>query len=279
MIYVVYFILVCVALFFVFKVLNKFKVPKIGSLVPVNGGIKKGKSTLSCGLTRATYKRSKRSIKIKNFFRRLFKKEEQLLPVVYSNVPLNMDYVPVTRSLLLREQKPIEGSVVYLQEASLVADSQLIKDKDINNELLLFFKLCGHQGVTVILDTQSISDLHYAIKRSMSQVFYVQHTIKWIPFFLVLEVIEYMYSDDGSTIFAQTKDTDELVKRVILPKSVWKLFDSRCYSVLTDDKPYVPTNIVKKGSLKDLKARSIISFRPEFNIEKKEIDVNEKKDN
>lgn len=278
MVYVIYFILIAIAIFFVLKFFNKFKVPKIGSLVPVNGGIKKGKSTFSCALTRTTYKRSRRSIKFKNFIRRIFNKKEQLLPVIYSNVPLNIDYVPLTRSILLREEKPIEGSVVYIQEASLVADSQLIKDKEINNELLLFFKLCGHQGITVILDTQAISDLHYAIKRSMSQVFYVQHTTKWIPFFLIVHVIEHMYSDDGSTVFAQTKDTDELVKRVIIPKSVWKMFDSRCYSVLTDDKPYAPTNIVKKGSLDDLKARSIISFRPGFNFVKKEKE-NDKKEN
>lgn len=275
--FLIWFILICVAIFFVRKFLNKFKLVKIGCLVPITGGVKSGKSTFSCFVVDKTYKRSLRSIKIKNFFRRLFKKKEQLLPVIYSNVPLNMDFIPVTRALLMREEKPIEGSVVYLQEASLVADSQLIKDKELNNDLLLFFKLCGHQGISVILDTQSTSDLHYAVKRSMSQTFYVRHIVKWIPFFLIAEVIEYNYSEDGSFTFAQTKDTDELVKRVIIPKRIWKKFDSRAYSVLTDDKPYVTEKLIKRGSLPDLKARKIISFRPEFNIDKGV--KNEKKDN
>lgn len=275
MIYLVWFILICVALFFIKKFLNKFKLFKVGCLVPVVGGVKSGKSTVSCFVVDSTFKHNLRVTKFKNFFRKLFKKPLQLLPVIYSNVPLNVDYVPVTRALLLRQEKPIEGSVVYLQEASLVADSQLIKNMDLNNALLLFFKLCGHQGISVVLDTQSTSDLHYSIKRSMSQTIYVRHLIKWIPFLIVAEVVEYNFTEDGSFTFAQNEDMDNIVKKVLIPKRIWKKFDCRAYSILTDKKPYVQSAVVKKGTLKDLKARNIISFRPEFNISME--DENEKK--
>lgn len=266
--FIIYFILISVCVFFVHKFLSKFKFPKTGCLVPVVGGVKCGKSTFSCALVRSAYKRSLRSVKFTNFFRKVFNsnKPQLDLPVIYSNVPLNCDFVPLTKDLLLRKTRPIVGSVVYLQEASLVADSQLIKDKDINNELLLFFKLCGHEGVQVILDTQSTSDVHYSIKRSMSQIFNVQHTVKWLPFFLICEVMEYGYSEDGSILFAQNKDSDDVVKRVIIRKSIWKMFDSRAYSSLTDNKPLEPTNIVKGVELYSLKVDKVVSFRPEFNV-------------
>ena len=162
MLYVIYFIIICVALFFVKKFLNKFKVPKLNSLVMVTGGVKCGKSTHSVHMAISTYKSNRRKIKFKNFFRKLFHKPLQELPLLYSNVPLAINYVPLTRDMLLRRERFVYGSVVYIQEASLVADSQLIKDKDLNNQLLLFFKLFGHEskGGTCILDTQCISDVH-----------------------------------------------------------------------------------------------------------------------
>ena len=63
-------------------------------------------------------------------------------PLLYSNIPLSCPYVPLTKELLLRKKRFVYGSTVLISEASLVADSQLIKDKVINERLLKFFKLC-----------------------------------------------------------------------------------------------------------------------------------------
>ena len=278
MLYVIYFIIICVALFFVKKFLNKFKVPKLNSLVMVTGGVKCGKSTLSVHMAISTYKSNRRKIKFKNFFRKLFHKPLQDLPLLYSNVPLAINYVPLTRDMLLRRERFVYGSVVYIQEASLVADSQLIKDKDLNNQLLLFFKLFGHEskGGTCILDTQCISDVHYSLKRSLSEYFYVHHLVKWIPFFLVAYVVEDRYSDDGTIITTESKDTEENLKRVIIPKRAWKYFDCYSYSVLTDDLKINKKLVNNNLQTQDLKAYNIVSFRNEFNVEK-ERKENEKK--
>ena len=278
MLYVIYFIIICVALFFVKKFLNKFKVPKLNSLVMVTGGVKCGKSTLSVHMAISTYKSNRRKIKFKNFFRKLFHKPLQELPLLYSNVPLAINYVPLTRDMLLRRERFVYGSVVYIQEASLVADSQLIKDKDLNNQLLLFFKLFGHEskGGTCILDTQCISDVHYSLKRSLSEYFYVHHLVKWIPFFLVAYVVEDRYSDDGTIITTESKDTEENLKRIIIPKRAWKYFDCYSYSVLTDDLKINKKLVNNNLQTQDLKAYNIVSFRNEFNVEK-ERKENEKK--
>lgn len=261
--YVIYFIIIAVAIFFVNKFLSRFKVPKVGSLALVTGGVKSGKSTLSVAIVRREYKARCRSIKIKNFFNKMFNRQLIEMPLIYSNVPLAMPYVPLTDDLLLRKKRFVYGSVIYVQEASLVADSQLIKDMDINQRLLLFNKLIGHEtkGGVLIYDTQCIGDVHYSVKRCLSNYFYIHHLTKWIPFFLVAYVQECRYSDDGSTITTSNEDVENTLKRVIIPKSNWKYFDCYCYSVLTDELPVEKTIQPNNKKTADLKARKILSFR------------------
>ncbi len=130
---VILIILLLVGWFLVDKLfLSKFKVPKIGALALVTGGVKCGKSTLSVSIVRKEYKQRVRKVKFANLFNKLFNRPLLELPLVYSNVPLSMPYVPLTDDLLLRKKRFVYGSVIYIQEASLVADSQLIRDMDVN---------------------------------------------------------------------------------------------------------------------------------------------------
>jgi hypothetical protein len=139
--------------------------------------------------------------------------------------------------------------------------------------------LFGHEskGGTCILDTQQISDVHYSLKRSLSEYIYVHHLVRWIPFFLLAYVVEDRYSDDGTVITTETKDTEENLKRIIIPKRAWKYFDCYCYSVLTDDLPVNREVVDNNLQTKDLKAYNIVSFRPEFNVKKEQ--KNETKNN
>lgn len=246
--------------FFLFRwIMSKFKVPKIGAMALVSGGVKCGKSTLSVAIVMSEYKKRTRRIKFRNFFRKMFGKPLQELPLIYSNIPLGVPYVELTDDLLLRKKRFVYGSVIYCCEASLVADSQLFKDMELNERLLLFNKLIGHEtkGGCVIYDTQCIGDCHYSIKRCLSEYIYVHHLTKWIPFFLLAYVQECRYSDDKSTINVQDEDVENKLRRVIVPKSTWKKFDCYCYSSLTDDLP-VENKVVEAS---DLKARKILSFK------------------
>lgn len=264
--YLILFIIIAVVLFFVNKFLKQFKVAKIGSMSLVSGGVKAGKSTFAVALARSEYKRRVRSVKFSNFWRKLFGKDLIELPLLYSNVPLAMPYVPITDDLLLRKSRFVYGSVILIQEASLVADSQLIKNMDINEQLLLFNKLIGHEtkGGCLIYDTQSIGDCHYSIKRCLSSYFYIHHLVKWLPFILVAYVQECRYSDDNSTINVNTQDSELVLRKVIISKKNWKFFDSYCYSILTDNLPVEKSVVDNKLSTKDLKARKILSFRKNF---------------
>lgn len=267
-----------IALIFYIYVRRHYKLPKFGCLSLVTGGVKAGKSTFAVYAAFSNFKRSLRLVKIRNYFLRLFGRSDRQseLPLLYSNIPLDVPYVPVTEDLLLRKKRFRYRSVIYINEASLLADSQLFRDMDLNTRLLVFNKLIGHEtkGGMLIYDTQSTSDLHYSIKRSLSEYFYIHHMRKGL-FFNVAYVIENRYSDDGTIVTISHNDVEEpnYFKKVLIPKKIWKIFDCYCYSKFTDDLP-VEDRVVK--SAKSLKANSVLSFRSDIN-KILEVDDNEKK--
>ena len=252
-------VLVAIVLYLVFKY---FKSLKIGSLSLVSGGVKTGKTTLAVYLATREIKKAK----LRWYIRKLFGKKEEK-PLLYSNIPLKCEHVLIDKEYLLRNKRFNYKSVILISEASLFADSQLIKDQSVNQELLLFNKLIGHEtkGGKLIYDTQQIQDCHYSIKRSLSSYFYIHHINKWIPFFIMAYVKEYRYSEDNSVIGTEIEDIEDTLKRVFIPKSVWRKFDCYCYSVLTDELISKPKVV---ASAPTLKADKIPSFRDLKDIKK-----------
>ena len=244
-----------------------FKIPKCGNMVLITGGIKTGKSTLSVRMAYKTLKKQRLRVRIYNlfviFFHKFWKRfsEKKPLPLLYSNVPLSIPYVPITQALLERRERFVYGSVVYMCEASLIADSMSFKDVYTNEQLLLFVKLFAHEtkGGYVFYDTQSVYDNHYAIKRCLSSYLDIHHNIK-IPFFILMFVRELKFSEDHTTVNSYSEDVEETLKIVVVPKRTWKYFDRFCYSVLTDHLP-VNAKLVDPDLQEDLKARDIITFK------------------
>lgn len=256
-------ILLIVGYFYISK---HYKMPKIGAMTCVTGGVKSGKSTFSFALAYKAYKRNVRGVKIRNFFRTLFRVDfQEEIPLFYTTIPVACEHVLLTKDLLMRKERFAYKSVIWIDEASLLADSQYCKDLEINDNLMFFNKLIAHEtkGGLVVYNTQSVADLHYSVKRCLSEVFYVHDTFKWLPFFLVCTVREERYSEDLSVQSTYQDDLEETLKRVIIPKKVWKMFDCYCYSKLTD-KLAVNTNVTKA---EDLKAKKLLSFNPRHELE------------
>lgn len=251
------------------KIASKFKVPKIPCVALVTGGVKSGKSTLSVYLAIQTYNRVHRRWKIRSFFQTLLHKKVDEEPLLYSNIPLAVPYVPISLELLQRKVRPRYGSVAYVNEASLVADQMLYKNDELNERLTLFNKLFGHEtcGGVLIYDTQCVHDVHYSVKRSLSSYIYVHHLEKRLPFFLVAQVREERYSDDTGVVNSYNEDVENSLKKVLIPKRVWKKFDAYCFSCFTDGLP-VADNVIEDSA--DLKARNIVSFRQYKTINNKE---------
>lgn len=252
-------VLLCFLLF-------KYKIPRVGNMVLITGGIKTGKSMLSVRLAVKLYRQQLMKWYIHRFFNVFKRKSKRKLkekPLLYSNIPLKLNYVPLTNELLSRRDRFAFGSICYICESSLVADSMSYKDEELNERLLLFNKLFAHEthGGTVIYDTQSISDNHYACKRCLSTYLHIHHTLK-IPLFpwVIMYLREMYYSDDGAVTNTQESDVEDNLKITLVPKSTWKLYDRYCYSVLTDDLQCERNEVNYKKS-NDLKARKIISFK------------------
>lgn len=274
----IYIIIGFVIWWFVKKFLNQFKIIKHGELVLFSGGVKTGKTSVALATAYSYYRKTKRKIKFRNFFRKLFKKDLYEEPLFYSNIPVAFPYVQLTEDLLLRKKRFRFGSVIFCDEASLFADSQLIKDMDINERLLLFNKLISHElhGGMLCYNSQQIADVHYSIKRSVSQYFYVHHLTKWVPFFLIAYVQECKYSEDNSSINVNTGDLEDTLKKVIIRKSIWKKFDCYCHSSSTDDLEIEETIIENDKNTKNLKVSELVSFRNFKSLKGEEI---EKKNN
>lgn len=261
-------------LFLVFWLFKLFKIPKIGCVALVTGGVKTGKSMMSVWLAVRRYKRAIFAWKIRCLLCRLLKKDLPEQPRLYSNVPLaGVEHVLIPVCLLERHTfRPAYKSVVYIQEASLLADSMYFKDMLLNERLLLFNKLIGHEtkGGYLIYDTQAIADNHYAVKRCLSSYFWIHHNVK-LPFFCVLFVREFFYSaDDSTTMNTVGQDVEDGLKIIVIPKKVWKMYDAYCYSALTDDLPvyeevdFIP---IDKEFRHKLKIKTILSFKKYATVE------------
>lgn len=258
------------AAFLLFLLWQILKIPKFGNMTLVTGGVKTGKTTMSVWLAIRQYWRQLRKYRIYNNIilpmlhwlpiKKCKKMKKREKPLFYANIPIGIkDYVPLTTDLIERRKRFRYGSVIYMCESSLVADSQCIKDPLINEEMLLLNKLIAHEtkGGYLFYDTQSIGDNHYAVKRCLSSYFYIHHMRK-IPFFCLAWVRELKYSEDNTDVNTFQTDLEDTLKLVIIPKKVWKLFDCYCYSALTDHLPVVETT-VPVGE--DKKARKLVTFR------------------
>lgn len=240
-----------IILFIIFLVvyLRVRKVPKCGSLVLINGGVKTGKSSFCLYLAYRKYRRNLFVWRIKCVFIRILKflrikkyREMPLpeRPLFYSNIPLKFPYVPLTNDMLTRKVRFAYKSVIFCDEASLIADSMSFGNPLTDEQLLLFVKLIGHEthGGSLFINTQSIADLHHAFKKCVDTYYYIHHINKFVPFFVLLWVREAKFSYDGSSINTYNGDVEESLKLVFMPKKIWKKFSQYAFSTFTDNLPY-----------------------------------------
>lgn len=273
-------IMIALIVFLIIRYMRKhFKVPKFGALCVTTGGLKTGKSTFSLHLAYKTWRRNVRTVKFMNALRKLFNRQQEEIPLFYSTIPVGFPHVRLTLDLIMRRTRFAYKSVVWIDEATLLADSQLYKDVEINAKLLEFCKLFGHEtkGGCLFFTSHCLSELHVAMRRASSEYFYVHSLFKWLPFFMIATIREERYSEDGTAVNVYSEDVEESLRRVIVSKRVWKLFDCYCYSALTDDLP-VEDNVIEKAE--SLKADYVVSFSPLHAYRKKkksEVKKDEKK--
>ena len=222
---------------------KNFKILKVPAVCLITGGVKTGKSLLSVNLSIKDYKRRYRAWWLKTHI--LKKKIEK--PLYYTNVTisfkninkkrkckLDSNIVLITKDHLMRNIRFNYGSVIYIQESSLMADNMDFNNKERNVELSLFNKLIGHEtrGGALYYDTQSPLDNHYSMKRVCSTYFFIQKNVNFLLFH-VLYVREMINTENGVNDF--TDDVDTTTRKVLVPFWYHYKYDRYEYSYLTDD--------------------------------------------
>lgn len=260
-------IITALIILIIWKLLKPYIILKkmnLSSFNLITGSVKTGKSTLAIYLSVYQFYARRNITKLENFFRKIFKKEQKELPVLYSNIPIatKYGYSPLTKEILLREKVPIEKSIIYIGEFSLVADSMNFSDMIINPKIMAFFKLFGHEFAgTIIVDTQNVADCHFAIKKITNKYIFIEKGNKFIPFYYKMWIRELAYNYENNSInnTFNKKTIEEDTQAIYIPKSIWKVFDYRCYSILTDGLEIERNNIPLK-EIKTLKQDKIVSF-------------------
>lgn len=262
-------ILIIVAVGFIIHWYNKhFKLPHLNAINLVTGAVKSGKTGTIVALGLKKYKKVKRQVKILNFFLKILNKPLEEEPLLYSNIPLACDYVPVTKELLNRIKRFRFRSVVILSEISFVADKMLYKYKDEKNEVLLcdnakwFFKLFGHEthGGTLIADTQAISDCSAEFRRCISQQLFINgYSFTWLPFFAVCNCREERYAEDVNISNNYNEDIDKSMCKFLVRKKIQDYYDKFCYSLITDNLP-IEDKVIHGKYLPHLKTNDVVSY-------------------
>ena len=269
-------VIIIIVILIIFAIFAKtHKKPKMGDVFCVTGGVKTGKSMLSLHMARKIYKKKVFKWRLKNIFYKItFRKAkvQKEKPLFYSNIKLACPYVPLTKEIFLREERLNYGSVAFVDEASLLADSMDWKSEEVNVGLKMFNKLYGHEthGGTLVYNTHVMKDNHFAIKRVMNSYIWIHHTIKWIPFICIMRVREMFFSEDGEMINTAAEDVEKSLYWLIVPKSVWKLYDCYTYSVFTDN--LKPKDDVKQGTRKNLKTDYIVELGGKKNATRKKVE-------
>lgn len=242
----------------------------------ITGAPKTGKTLTALYLAKQDFNKRVFKTKFKNFFRRLFRKDLIEMPLFYSTIPVSFPYVPLTEDILMRVTRPRFNSVIFIDEAYLVADSMSFKDDGVNESLSLFNKLIGHEmhGGSLWYNTQNVHDCHFAMKRVATTYLFLQSKQNY-PFFMRINCRELINSEEVAVQNTTDKDVqdDPSFHTLMIPKTYFKKYDCYAYSILTDYLP-VEENVVK---CQNLKTGKVISMKNIIEQRKKEKINNEKK--
>lgn len=244
--------------------LKYFKLIKLRNFSFCDGTLGSGKSFFSVYCAVKQYEKNCRIVMLQNFFRKILKKELLEKPLLYSNIKLkNIPFVLLDKNLLYRQNYRFAyKSVCLIDEMSLMADQMTYKDKELNERLSQFVKLFRHQtkGGYLIVNSQSVCDLHYTMKYSMSDYIYIHSRKSILRLFSILRLEERIYNADGTATQVNENDIEKKLKIVIIPNRYYKYYDTYCYSIFTDTLP-IKNDVLLFDKKDSLKADELISFK------------------
>ena len=266
-----FFVIVGIIAFIAFKYLTREI--DTGKILLITGALKTGKSVCSFAQAKRTYEKSLCEYYFKRIFDRTLEK-----PILYcniqSNFPKRYRVCWLKDDHLRRNVKLAWGCTVLIDEASLIARSTDAKDKSIEDALVDFIKLFAHEcNGKLILNTQALSDCHFAIKRCIQDYLYIEKKI-YTPFGYLMMVGYYRNSvvdgtgDVNSSVAGLSplrltkglKNNDTVSNRewILVPMKTFTYFSSTTYSGLTD---HLPMDNQEQERTLNLKTYKVMSLR------------------
>lgn len=178
-------------------------------------------------------------------------------PLLYSNIPIYENikkgklykyYRPLTLDIIYRRKRPNYRSIIFEGESSLIACSGDSKDAILGQQLTLHLKLLrqelrgcyrsifGRSYPNLITETQSKNDNHFSYDRSITNVLYLCKS-KTIPFFKIVWCRDMLLIDSVENTFSDDIKEDKSIRWFLIPKRIFKMYDSYAYACLTDNLP------------------------------------------
>lgn len=256
-------------LIFLFK---KFCVLPSNSIFMANGGIGAGKTCLIVCLAIQSYIGAcfkwllGKYVFAYIFFWKYKTLKSRKKPLLYSNLPLRwFKYVPLTSDLVYGIHNFRPRSVILIAEASLVADNMSWQTID-QEKFVERIKLFRHAtlGGKMFIDTQSFSDLNYAIKRSINSYVWIEKFIN-IPFFpFLIWRLRPMLVCDENVQNVVTEDLHASTRLYITTKISFLLYNTYNYYGLYENVPCASKTIKEpRGSRLESKSYIKLSSRKE----------------
>lgn len=279
-----FFVVLAIVIFLTWFYFSKLKIPKLRNIVFIDGTLGSGKSGLSVTLAIRLYRKRLRVYKVLMFLKKIhfigMKNKNFEEPILYSNIHLRyIKYTLLTKELITRRNfRFAYKSIVLIDEFSLVADQNMFGKQyaEVCERMNEFFKLFRHEtkGGVLILNSQSTSDLNYTLKSVLSDYLYIHHkTGRFFPFFCIYKVQECSYSRDKNFIQINDGDIEEKLKSLWTLKKYYKMYDTYCHSIFTDNLP-VYSNTLYNDKKDSLKTSELITYKDMIylyeNMEKKE---------
>lgn len=286
-----FFVVLVIVIFCLWFYFSKLKIPKLRNIVFIDGTLGSGKSGLSVTLAVRLYRKRLRVYKVLMFLKKIhfigLKNKHFEEPILYSNIHLRyVKYTPLTKDLITRQNfRFAYKSVVLIDEFSLVADQNMYGNKyaEVCERMSEFFKLFRHEtkGGTLILNSQSTSDLNYTLKSVLSDYLYIHHkTGRFFPFFCIYKVQECSYSRDKNFLQINDGDIEDKLKSLWTLKKYYKMYDTYCHSIFTDNLP-IYSNTLYNDKKDSLKTDNMITYKDMIylyeNIRKEENTTNVQK--
>lgn len=219
LVFIIVLIILAVVLF---KVLKPYFI-KYDTTILFTGGLGSGKTLNSVKYALKLYKVTCRKIRIKNFFRKLFKSKKRIIPLPYliSNVPIykkrffvgDVKYYsrPLTKEILTLQERIPEYSIVLIDEISMLVNQFNWNIDEVQYHLNEFIQLFRHYvGGYLILNAQAESEIVKQVRVKLNSYYICMNFRKFLFFFYKVDVLHRLCTggDDVNT----TNFVDEDVK-------------------------------------------------------------------